>query len=239
MVDVFEPTVGIPNDGGDTHGDLDYQGPSDTLAINWEGNDTREISFYQYSVGTTPGDTNVTPWTNNGTANAVVITDFVLTHETTYFANVRAYDMAGNMSSVESSDGNTADLSGPTSGWVNDGLGDDESFTPSTTTLEANWSSFADTTSGIQYYEYAVGTTAGESDVSDGWVAVALDTSVSATFTLNEAITYYVSVRATDNVNNVSTVVTSDGITTDFTGPQGTWAIDGDSSDIDLSLIHI
>jgi hypothetical protein len=46
-------------------------------------------------------------------------------------------------------------------GWVNDGLGDDETFTPSATTLEANWDSFADTTSGIQYYEYAVGTTAG------------------------------------------------------------------------------
>ncbi|SVA39408.1 uncharacterized protein METZ01_LOCUS92262, partial [marine metagenome] len=233
MVDVFDPTVGIPKDGGDTHDDLDYQGPSDTLAINWDGNDTREISYYQYSVGTTPGDTNVTPWTDNGTATAVVITDFVLTHETTYYANVRAYDMAGNMSSVESSDGNTADLSAPTVGWVNDGLGDDETFTPSATTLEANWDSFADTTSGIQYYEYAVGTTAGSSDVSDGWVSIGTNLSVSVTFTLNETVTYYVSVRATDNVNNVSAVVTSDGITTDFTGPQGTWAIDGDSSDID------
>ena len=163
MVDVFEPTVGIPKDGGDTHDDLDYQGPSDTLAINWDGNDTREISYYQYSVGTTPGDTNVIPWTDNGPATAVVITHFVLNHETTYYANVRAYDMAGNMSSVESSDGNTADLSAPTVGWVNDGLGDDEIFTPSPTTLEANWDSFADTTSGIQFYEYAVGTTAGES----------------------------------------------------------------------------
>ena len=41
LVDVFEPTVGIPNDGGDTHGDLDYQGPSDTLAINWEKKQVR------------------------------------------------------------------------------------------------------------------------------------------------------------------------------------------------------
>ncbi len=230
-VDTFSPTVGLPSDGGAE--DLDYQGPSDTLAIYWTGDDTREIAYYQYSVGTTAGDTNVTPWTDNGTATAVVITDFVLTHETVYYANVLAYDMAGNMSSVESSDGITADLSAPTVGWVNDGLSDDETFTASTMTMEANWDSFADTTSGIQYYEYAVGTITGGSDVSGAWVSVGANTSVSATFTLNETVTYYVSVRATDNVDNVSEFVSSDGITTDFTGPLGTWAIDGDSSDID------
>ena len=151
------------------------------------------------------------------------------------------------MSTVESSDGITADLSAPTVGWVNDGLGDDEVFTASNVRLEANWDDFADTTSGIQYYEYAVGTTAGESDVTSGWVSVGTNIFVFAIFTLDETITYFVSVRAVDNVNNVSNMVTSDGITTDFTGPQGTWAIDGDSSDIDrqnftdtyLSLIHI
>jgi hypothetical protein len=141
--------------------------------------------------------------------------------------------MAGNMSLVQSSDGITADLSAPTVGWVNDGLSDDETFTASTTTLVANWDSFADTTSGIQHYEYAVGTTAGASDVSGAWVSVGTNTSFSATFTLSEAVTYYISIRATDNVNNISDVVTSNGIITDFTGPQGTWAIDGDSSDID------
>ena len=76
-------------------------------------------------------------------------------------------------------------------------------------------------------------TTAGGIDVTNGWVSVGSNTSVFAIFTLNETITYYVSVRAVDNVNYVSDIVTSDGITTDFTGPQGTWAIDGESSDID------
>ena len=231
LVDIFSPTVGLPSDGGLE--DLDYQGPSDTLAIYWSGADTREISYYQYSVGTTAGDTNVVPWTDNGTATTVTISDFTLTHETVYYANVRAYDLAGNMSTVESSDGITADLSAPTVGWVNDGLGDDEVFTASNVRLEANWDDFADTTSGIQYYEYAVGTTAGESDVTSGWVSVGTNIFVFAIFTLDETITYFVSVRAVDNVNNVSNMVTSDGITTDFTGPQGTWAIDGDSSDID------
>ena len=95
QVDTFSPTVGLPNDGSVE--DLDYQGPSDTLAIYWTGNDTREIAYYQYSVGTTAGDTNVVPWTGNETATAVVISDFVLTHETVYYANVRAFDIAGNV----------------------------------------------------------------------------------------------------------------------------------------------
>ena len=62
LVDIFSPTVGLPNDGGLE--DLDYQGPSDTLAIYWSGADTREISYYQYSVGTTAGDTNCLLYTS-------------------------------------------------------------------------------------------------------------------------------------------------------------------------------
>ena len=131
------------------------------------------------------------------------------------------------MSSVESSDGITADLSAPMVGWVNDGLAHDESFTASQTTVEANWGGFADTTSGVQHYEYAVGTTPGGSDVTSGWVSAGTNTSISADLTLNETVTYYFSIRAVDNVNNVSTVVTSDGIITDFTGPVGTWVNDG------------
>ena len=36
-----------------------------------------------------------------------------------------------------------------------------------------------------------------------------------------------------DQVNNISSVVSSNGIITDFTGPAGTWVFDGDSVDID------
>ena len=177
LADLFSPTVGEPNDGGME--DLDYQGPSDTLAIYWTGNDTREIAYYEYSVGTTAGDTNVVPWTDNSSATSVTISNFTLTHETVYYANVRAYDAAGNMSSVESSDGITADLSAPMVGWVNDGLAHDESFTASQTTVEANWGGFVDTTSGIQHYEYAVGTTPGGSDVTSGWESAGTNTSIS------------------------------------------------------------
>ena len=231
VVDIFDPTVGVPNDGGLV--DLDYQGPSDTLGIFWSGNDTREISFYQYSVGTSPGDTNVITWTDNGSETQVTISDFTLTHESVYYANIRAYDMAGNLSTVESSDGIMADLHPPMIGSVYDGLHEDELYTPSDTNLVANWDGFIDTTSGIERYEYAVGTSSGAIDVTEGWISAGENTSISASLELDEAITYYFSIRAVDQVNNISSVASSNGIITDFTGPSGVWVFDGDSIDID------
>ena len=231
VVDIFDPTVGVPNDGGSI--DLDYQGPSDTLGIFWSGNDTREISFYEYSVGTSPGDTNVILWTDNGSETQVTITNFSLTHESVYYTNIRAYDMAGNLSRVESSDGIMADLHPPMVGLVYDGLNEDESFTPSDTNLVANWEGFVDTTSGIERYEYAVGTSSGAIDITEGWISAEENTSISASLELDETITYYFSIRAVDQVNNISSVVSSNGIITDFTGPSGVWVFDGDSIDID------
>tara|TARA_B100001146_G_C16194669_1_gene441003 strand:- start:1240 stop:3636 length:2397 start_codon:yes stop_codon:yes gene_type:complete len=231
VVDIFDPTVGVPNDGGSI--DLDYQGPSDTLGIFWSGNDTREISFYEYSVGTSAGDTNVISWTDNGSETQVTISDFSLTHELVYYANIRAYDMAGNLSTVESSDGIMADLYPPTVGLVKDGLLDDASYTPSDTNLVANWEDFADTTSGIARYEYAVGTSSGASDITGNWISAGTNTSISASLELQETITYYFSIRAVDQANNISSIVSSNGIITDFTGPLGIWVFDGDSVDID------
>ena len=154
------------------------------------------IAEYEYSLGLDTGQTEIVDWTSAGLDTSITIGNISLDEGPSYYANVRAYDAAGNMSSVESSDGITADLSSPTVGWVFDGLGEDETFTASQTTVEANWGGFADTTSGIQHYEYAVGTTAGGSDVTSGWVSAGTNTSISADLTLNETVTYYFSIRA-------------------------------------------
>ena len=99
-VDTYDPIVGVPNEGGME--DLDYQGPSDTLALYWVGQDpfARELSHYEYAVGTTPGGLDEVSWTDNGTATQVTIPDFILDHEVSYYSSVRAYDMAGNMSNI-------------------------------------------------------------------------------------------------------------------------------------------
>ena len=121
----------------------------------------------------------------------------------------------------------------PTVGWVVDGLGVDESYTPSDSTIEANWDGFADTSSNIYHYEYAVGTSSGEYDVTDGWISVGLDLHVVSELELVEEQTYYVSVRALDSALNISPMVTTDGIITDFTAPLGNMVNDGEAEDID------
>jgi hypothetical protein len=141
--------------------------------------------------------------------------------------------MAGNVSTVESSDGIMADLYPPTVGFVYDGLHDDESYTPSDTNLVANWEGFVDTTSGILRYEYAVGTSPEAIDITGDWVSAGENITISASLELEETIIYYFSIRAVDQVNNISPIVSSNGIITDFTGPAGIWVFDGDSVDID------
>jgi len=137
------------------------------------------------------------------------------------------------MSNVVLGDGIMGDLYPPTVGWVVDGLDDDESYTPSDSTIEANWDGFVDTSSNIHHYEYSVGTTAGETDVTDGWVSVDTNLSVVAELSLIEEQTYFVSVRALDSALNISPVVTTDGIITDFTAPLGDMVHDGEAEDID------
>jgi hypothetical protein len=230
-VDLFEPTVGIPAEGHPE--DLDYQGSPDTLAVFWPPSDEPQLDFYEFSVGTTPGDSNTVGWINVGVDTNAVVTGLSLVYNVTYYVSLRAFDLAGNRSMTANSDGITVDLYPPITGVAIDGTIEDEQFTGSTTTLVASWSDFADTVSGIQFYEYAVGTTSGATDVMD-WTPAGLNTSVTdQSFTLVDEQTYYISIRATDNVDNVSGEVTTDGITADHTGPEGYWVVDGDSSDID------
>ena len=232
-VDIFEPTVGVPSDGGVT--DLDYQADSTQLTVTWTGNDTRSLDYFLYSVGDSPGDTNIVSWTNVGSQTSITTTGLNLEHAVTYYANIMAYDEAGNMSTVASSDGITIDLYPPRLGTVIDGLTQDLDYTASQTSLSASWDGFSDTTSGIQFFEYAIGTIPGSNDIKT-WTNVATDLYMTANLlSLNHATDYFVSIRVTDIVQNMSDWVASNGIITDHFGPEGYWVLDGDSVDIDFS----
>jgi len=88
---------------------------------------------------------------------------------------------------------------------------DDGEWTASTSELHAVWSA-TDEGSGVASYEYAIGTSAGGTDVRD-WTSVGSATEVTATgLALSEGPTYYISVRATDAVGNLGDAVSSDGI---------------------------
>lgn len=102
---------------------------------------------------------------------------------------------------------------------VNDGTGADASYTGSTTTLSANWTASTDVTSGLQKYQYAIGTTSGGTQTlgytNNGTATAVTNSSLS----LSNGVTYYVSVRAVDNANNTGGVTTSNGITVNTSLP--------------------
>lgn len=96
---------------------------------------------------------------------------------------------------------------------VNDGTGADISSQTSTTSLSANWTASTDTTSGLQKYQYAIGTTSGGTDVV-AYTDNGTNTSVTASgLSLSVGSTYYTSVRAVDVAGNIGSATTSNGVT--------------------------
>lgn len=131
-----------------------------------------------------------------------------------YVVRARATDRGGN-----TFDGSTVTFTydntppNPVS-VVYDGSTDgvDVDTTTSTTSLQANWPDSTDETSGVDRYEYAVGTTPGGTDVRD-YTDVGTETSITIDgINLTDGVTYYVSVRVVDEAGNISSTTSSDGI---------------------------
>ena len=87
--------------------DIDSTQSTDSLAIQYGGFDepTSGIVLYEYALGTVAGDTNIVPWTANGTSTTATLSGLRLIYKEWYYVSVRATDGAGNLSAVVSSDG--------------------------------------------------------------------------------------------------------------------------------------
>ncbi len=91
-------------------------------------------------------------------------------------------------------------------------------YTTSTTTLNGTWSA-TDPETGIQRYEYAVGTTAGGTETK-GWTSAGVATSADITgLSLTSGTTYYISARAVNGANLTSAPMTASGVMVDTTAP--------------------
>ena len=132
---------------------------------------------------------------------------------TTYYVSVRAIDKVQNVSTAVTSDGVMADSVAPSAGTVKDGhtVGSDITYQKSATSFSASWSGYADVNgSGIERYEWAIGTTSGGTDaMAFTSVGTATDASTSA-LSLSDNVRYFVTVKAIDRAGN-ATSVTSDG----------------------------
>jgi PKD repeat protein/N-acetyl-anhydromuramyl-L-alanine amidase AmpD len=120
-------------------------------------------------------------------------------------------DVAGNLSTITSKDLNI-DWSAPSCVTVSDGTGADKDTTNSLTTLSANWGASSDANSGIAKYWYAIGTTAGATNVV-AWTDNLLNTSVTKTgLSLTPGQTYYFSIKSVNGAG-LNSICNSDGIT--------------------------
>jgi PKD repeat protein len=98
---------------------------------------------------------------------------------------------------------------------VNDGTAADIDNTTNTTTLEANWSTSSDTHSSVAKYYYAIGSTAGATDIL-GWTDNGISASmIQSGLSLIVGNTYYISVKAENGAGLQSASTPTDGILID------------------------
>ena len=233
VIDNIAPIMGMLVEGSLIIGtDLDFQSASDSLDLAWSGSDSISgIYKYEYALGTSSGGIQTIGWTNASLSTSITLSDLSLVEATTYFASVRATDKAGNVSAVVTGDGITIDVSSPTAGTVNDGVGADISYTSSLNTLAGNWTGFSDAVSGIADYQYAIGTTLNGLDVQD-WSSNGPDTSfIYMGHNLINTQAYYVMVKAIDQVGNVSDTISSNGVIVDHEVPLAGLVVGGIGSD--------
>lgn len=126
--------------------------------------------------------------------------------------NIRsiAIDQANNWSSI-ASDLVNVDWTEPATVVVSDGLSSDIDIFNINTEISGNWTASSDPHSDVDFYEYAVGTTLGGTDIL-GWTNNGTSTSFTESgLSLTYNTTYYVSVRTTNGAGLTSGVATSDG----------------------------
>lgn len=104
-IDTTAPTGGTVYDGTTPGVDEPFNdGSLSSLSANWSGfnADISGLSHYDYSIGTTPGGTDIQNWTNVNADTSVTDSGLSLRTTQPYYVNVRAVDNANNMTSVSS-----------------------------------------------------------------------------------------------------------------------------------------
>jgi len=205
-----------PPDGGVRDGpgvDRQFQRRTDPIEANWDPmiDPTSGTVAYKVAIGSDTSDIDVLDYTDVGLSLDAGFSAS-LTDGKRYHVTVKAVNGAG-LATSSASNGVVVDDSPPDLGTVSDGPtpGADVDAQPRTAPIEATWSPFTDLQSGIARYEYAVGTTAGGTEMR-GFTSVGTATSVTANgLSLTAGTKYFVSVRAFNNAGGSNTAV-SDGV---------------------------
>ncbi|MBL8751860.1 MAG: hypothetical protein JNK15_01060 [Planctomycetes bacterium] len=134
--DTIAPQAGEVRDG--LGADAATQTSTSTFSANWSGfqDDSGAIAEYHWALGTTPGGTEIQGWQSVGTATSATNPQLALSDDTTVYASVRAFDAAGNQSSVASSNGSQIDVP---SGGGGGGGGGSQTLASSVTQWGVTW----------------------------------------------------------------------------------------------------
>lgn len=104
-IDLSAPTGGTVFDGVTIGVDSTFNnGSLSTLSANWSGIDSTlaGLQGYEYSIGTTPGGTDILTWTSIGTSTSITNSSLTLQSSVLYYVNIRTTDFAGNTAVISS-----------------------------------------------------------------------------------------------------------------------------------------
>ncbi|MCH8327379.1 MAG: T9SS type A sorting domain-containing protein [Candidatus Marinimicrobia bacterium] len=106
--DTLAPVItGVTIIDGAGAADLDSTTVRLSYSLSFSGyvEDLSGIALYEYSLGSTAGDSNIVAWTSAGTDTTATATGLTLAYKSWYFPTVRATDGAGNRTAPTTGDG--------------------------------------------------------------------------------------------------------------------------------------
>ena len=223
IVDVTPPNVRKAQvRDGTTGSDIDYQANTTALSAEWDGFEDPEsdIQYYEYGVGRNRGGfVDVSPFQNAGLNTSATVHGLSLADDVYYFT-ICAINKAG-LRNCLSSDGVLIDFSPPSHGVVHDGIIEqDLKYQSSLTSMAANWEGIWDLESGIEQFEWSIGTSLQDKISIQNYVDVGLSTHVRSQGVLNlvSGTKYYAHLMVTNQAGAIRELV-SDGVIVDGTPP--------------------
>ena len=207
---------------GSSGSDIDHQENTTALSAEWDGFEDREsgIQYYEYAVSRNRGSTvGVSPFQSAGLNNSATVHGLSLADDVYYFI-ICAVNNAG-LRDCMSSDGVLIDISPPSEGIVHDGVIEpDLKYQPSLSEIAANWEGIWDLESGIEKFEWSIGTSISDKTSVQDYKNVGLSTHVRSqrVLTLLSGTKYYVHLKVTNQAGSVRELV-SDGVIPDRTPP--------------------
>ena len=223
LADVTSPNVHQAQVRDGTTGlDIDYQANTSALSAEWEGFVDPEsgIQYYEYGVSRSRGGTpNIFPFHGAVLNTSVTVNGLSLVDDVYYFI-VCAINNAA-LRRCKSSDGVLIDLTLPSHGVVHDGIIEpDRKYQSSLSSMAANWEGIWDLDSGVEKFEWSIGTSEHEKTSVQGYTDVGLSTHVRSQRVLRlvSGTKYYVHLKVTNQAGAVRELI-SDGVIVDGTPP--------------------